>query len=212
MPTDTILLVGAGGHCQVVVDALLCAGTSEAVLEIADDDTRRWGTAVLGVPVRGALAGVLRAGGAFHVAIGNNRVRERLAAACAEAGMAARTVQHPRAVRAASAVVGDGTLLAANAIVAPGARVGAHCIVNHGAVVDHDVVVGACSHVAPLAALGGGVRLGARVLVGAGATILPGVTIGDDCVVGAGAVVLADLPPGSTFAGVPAQRLDRSPR
>lgn len=47
--------------------------------------------------------------------------------------------------------------------------------------------------------IGRGAWIGSRVL------ILPGVTIGTGAVVAAGAVVLADLPPHSMSAGVPAQ-------
>jgi len=72
-------------------------------------------------------------------------------------------------------------------------------------VVDHECVVGEFSHVAPNATLGGQVKIGARVLIGAGANILPGMTIGDDCVVGAGAVVTRNLT-GGTYVGMPARR------
>jgi acetyltransferase-like isoleucine patch superfamily enzyme len=47
-------------------------------------------------------------------------------------------------------------------------------------------------------------RIGADVWLGAGVTVLGGVTIGDRCVVGAGAVVTHDLLPGSIAVGVPA--------
>lgn len=47
--------------------------------------------------------------------------------------------------------------------------------------------------------------IGARVMIGVGATLLPGVTIGDDSVIGAGAVVTRDVPPGARVAGVPAR-------
>ena len=80
-------------------------------------------------------------------------------------------------------------------------------IVNHGAVVDHDVQVGDFSHVAPLAALSGNVRIGARVLVGAGAQVLPGVRVADDVVIGAGSVVRAHLAEPGVYAGVPARRI-----
>ena len=80
-------------------------------------------------------------------------------------------------------------------------------IVNHGAVVDHVVLVGDYTHIAPLVSLGGGVRIGCRVLVGSGVSVLPGVRIGDDIVVGAGAVVCEDLDVPGVYAGVPARRV-----
>ncbi|MEO3947712.1 DapH/DapD/GlmU-related protein [Gorillibacterium sp. CAU 1737] len=51
----------------------------------------------------------------------------------------------------------------------------------------------------------GDVRIGSRVMIGAGSILLPGVTIGDDAVVGAGTVVVRDVAPGSFVAGNPMQ-------
>lgn len=47
------------------------------------------------------------------------------------------------------------------------------------------------------------------VWIGASATVLGGVTIGEGAIIGAGAVVTRDVPPGETYAGVPARRLHR---
>lgn len=209
MLTDPLIVIGAGGHGKVVVDALLSIGVKPSGIRIADDDPNRAGLLLVGVPVIGPLAECLHPGARFHVAIGQNRIRERLASVCERAGLIAITVRHPSATVSPSAHVGDGTLVAAGAVIGPDATVGSHCIVNHGCVIDHDCRVGTCSHIAPNATLGGATVVGNRVLIGAGATVLPGVMIGDDCTIGAGAVVLHNLPPGSTFAGVPAQRIDR---
>ena len=53
----------------------------------------------------------------------------------------------------------------------------------------------------------GPVTIGRKAFIGAGAIILPGVTVGEGAVVGAGAVVTHDIPPGETWAGVPARKL-----
>ena len=47
---------------------------------------------------------------------------------------------------------------------------------------------------------------GARI--GAGVTIVCGVTIGEGALIGAGSVVTKDVPPGETWAGVPARRIN----
>ena len=72
---------------------------------------------------------------------------------------------------------------------------------------DHDAQVGDHSHIAPQAALGGGVRVGRRVLLGAGALVLAGLRICDGAVIGAGAVVRAPILEPGTYAGVPARRI-----
>ena len=76
-------------------------------------------------------------------------------------------------------------------MLAPGAQLGLGVIINHAAVVEHDVRVGAFLHIAPGTVLGGAEHIGARVLIGAGAVVLPGVSVCDDVVIGAmiGAVV-----------------------
>ena len=205
MMPDKVLIAGAGGHAKVVIDALRCAGSS-AEVTVADDDTRKRGQLLLNCHVVAPIADAVSAAGAFHVAIGHNGIRARVAEQLAGQGLRPLTVIHPRACVAGSARIGDGAFVAAQAVVAPDAVVEAGCIVNHGAIVDHDCVVEAFSHVAPGATLGGGVRVGKQVLIGAGANILPGVSIGDNCVVGAGAVVLNDLAPGSTYIGIPARK------
>jgi len=55
----------------------------------------------------------------------------------------------------------------------------------------------------------GPVEIGAWVLVGANATILPGVRIGEEAVVGAGAVVSSDVPARAIVGGVPARLIGR---
>lgn len=52
--------------------------------------------------------------------------------------------------------------------------------------------------------VGGAIKIGNGVWVGAGAIILPGVTIGEKAIVGAGSVVTKDVPDFAVVAGNPA--------
>lgn len=197
---SSLLILGAGGHGRVVADAALAQGRR---VRITDRDAARVSEEVLpGLRVE-ALDAAVAASSEVHVAIGSAAARAREAQAI---GLPLATVVHPHASVSPHASVGAGSFVAARAVVAPGACLGVSVIVNHGAVVDHDVQVGDFSHVAPLAALGGNVRIGQRVLVGAGASVLPGVRVADDVVIGAGAVVREHLDAG-VYAGVPARRV-----
>lgn len=53
-------------------------------------------------------------------------------------------------------------------------------------------------------------RVGRGASIGSGAVIMGGVSIGERAMVGAGAVVTCDVPPDATVAGVPARELARS--
>ncbi len=54
----------------------------------------------------------------------------------------------------------------------------------------------------------GEVEIGERVMIGAGAIVLPGVRIGDGARVAANSLVAADVEAGTTVAGVPATPQD----
>lgn len=49
--------------------------------------------------------------------------------------------------------------------------------------------------------------MGQRVLIGAGAVVLPGVTIADDVTIGAGSVVPDNIVEPGTYVGMPARRI-----
>lgn len=198
MPIDALLLVGAGGHAKVVIDAWSRGAQSSCNLDVVDDDPRKVGMALMGYRVDLMPEEVKLRGAAFHLAIGNTTIRARLHERLTGLGGQAVSVLHPAASIAASAVIGAGSYVAALAVIAPDAEIGSSVIVNHGAVVDHDCTVGSFSHIGPNATLGGGVVIGSAVLVGAGATILPGVRVGDDAVIAAGSTIVRDVAPGET--------------
>jgi sugar O-acyltransferase (sialic acid O-acetyltransferase NeuD family) len=205
MFTEIVNVLGAGGHARVVIDALQSMGYPAHTIRVRDDLKALLGNTILGCAVE--TPAILASGltGWVHVAIGSAAIRQRL---LEQSGLHTDrwlTVIHPRAYVAQSATLGPATLVAAQAVIGPCTKLQIGVIVNHGAVVDHDCQVGAYAHIAPCASLGGGVKIGERVLVGAGARILPGLRIGNDVVIGAGAVVLKDIPAGQTWTGLPAR-------
>lgn len=206
MLTETITLVGAGGHALVVLDALSSSTAGRERIVIRTEDERQLGQEIMGHRI--ALLDVAGlSGGGFHVCIGRNDVRRRLFIAISEASGQAVTIAHPRSIIAESADIGAGAFIAAGAVLAPKCRVGRSSIVNHGAIVDHEVEIGDFTHIGPGVTIGGAARIGRGVLLGAGANILPGVTIGENAVVGAGAVVLEEVPADAVYVGVPAKRI-----
>lgn len=204
MLTDTIYIIGAGGHAKVVVDALLLCGTDPARIRITDARAELAGTNLLGLPIQAPAVTASMRGAWFHVAIGAAKVRRVLHAELMELGVRPLSVIHPRATVSPFAKLGQAVFVAANAVVGPDARLGDAVIVNHGAVVDHDCEVEAFSHIAPNSTLAGAAHVGASVLIGAGANLLTSLHVGDEAVIGAGAVVLNNVHAAHTCVGVPA--------
>jgi sugar O-acyltransferase (sialic acid O-acetyltransferase NeuD family) len=207
------VLIGAGGHARVVLDAARAANGIE-VSCVVDADPAKRGTAFEGLEVVGdesALAGIRARGveaivlgvGSIDVGRGRRALFERVSVL----GFELPAVIHPAAVISPSAQIGAACVVFAGAILNPGVRLGDNVIVNTAAVLDHDVVIGDHAHVSPGAHLAGGVTVGEGSHVGIGATVLQGVRIGANVVVGAGAVVVRDVPDGDRVAGVPARSL-----
>ena len=196
-----LLVIGAGGHAKVVVDAAREAGFDIAgVLGRPGDPAE-----VLGIPV--VMDGSTIDADAFIVAIGDNTARAAAFAAGLEAGLVPATVIHPSATLADEIEIGRGTFAAAGVIVNVNARIGENVILNTGCTVDHDCLVEDHAHIAPGANLCGGVSVGEGTLVGVGSCALPGASIGAWATIGAGAAVTEPIGDGVTTVGVPARPL-----
>lgn len=204
-----VIIVGAGGHGQVVADILLQMAAYSATLTpvgYVDDDASLAGRQLLGLPVLGKVTDIVAfEHDAVVVAIGDNRTRRTLLMTLQSQGESLVTAIHPRAVVASSAVIGAGAVLCAGVIVNPGASIGVNVIVNTGATVDHHNVIGDHAHIAPGAHLGGDVTIGEGTLIGIGAVVMPQRRVGAWCTVGAGGVVTRDLPDRVVAIGAPAR-------
>ena len=154
MSSPPLVVIGAGGHARVVIDALQCAGLEvEGVAGLTPVNE------VLGVPYLGTDDFILaRKPESVRLANGigsidakgtRTEVFERFAAR----GYEFVRVIHPTAVIARSAHLGHGTQVMAGAVIQPAARLGKNVLVNTRASVDHDCVIGDHVHIAPGATL-----------------------------------------------------------
>lgn len=192
-----MLLYGGSGHAKVILDCLEARG--DTVRGIFDDNPNL--KELLGVQVLGKYRPECLPDQQVIIAIGNNRIRQRVAET---AHHAFGTAVHPSALLSRHATLGEGSVMLHNAVVQAGAVVGRHCIINTAATVDHDCRLGDFVHISPNAALSGNVQVGEGAHIGTGASVIPGVRIGKWCVIGAGAVVTKDIPDYSVAVGVPA--------
>jgi len=208
-----LILIGAGGHARVLLDALELAGAK--ILGLLDADASRAERELMGYRVLGDDA-VLRQHAPGSVALVNAigsidsmQARKQVYEKLRRAGHVFESVIHPRATVSRHALAAAGVQVMAGAVVQAGAHVGEDTIINTGASVDHDCIVGAHVHIAPGVTLSGNVRVGDETHVGTGAIVMQGVRIGARCTVGAGAVVLKEVRDGTRVKGLPAREFSR---
>ncbi|MEX3931244.1 acetyltransferase [Paraburkholderia phymatum] len=207
--TDEIIVVGAGGHAKVCIEILHEMGETVAYC-VGDANAS---DQCVGVPVLKGDENLvdLHARGyrRVFVAIGSNRLRNRLAAYATELGFTLTNAVHPKAIISQTVKFGEGVAVMAGAVINAESVIDSLAIVNTGATIDHDCDIGRAVHIAPQCALAGNVTIGAFSILGVGAKVIPEKTIGEQVTVGAGGVVINDISASQTVVGVPARRLEK---
>lgn len=206
--TKPVLILGAGGHAKVLVEALLQSGVM--ITGITDPDPSLAGTNILGVPVLGDdhLVHNCQTSDIFLVnglgSVGLPTRRKELFERFQKSGYRFANVIHPSTIIASDAILGEGTQIMAGSVIQPGCRIGFNSIVNTRVSVDHDCLIGNHVHIAPGVTLSGDVQIGDCVHIGTGASMIQGISIGNNSLIAAGAVVISNVIAMTKVRGVPA--------
>ena len=206
------LILGAGGHAKVLIDALQFLDVS--IKGVLDPDKNCWGTSLLGVPILGGDELILdfKSDEILLVnalgSIRDTRPRRNLYETWKIRGYQFASVIHPRAIISPHAVFAAGVQILAGAVLNAGVHLGENVIINTAAVIEHDCQIQAHAHIAPGAVLAGSVNVGEGSHVGLGAQILQNLTVGEACLIAAGAVVVDSVKAGQSVLGIPARVRD----
>lgn len=204
-----IILVGGGGHCRSVIEAVESAGRKiRGILDLP----QYYGTEVSGYKVIGNDDDIPKYTNdcEFIVTLGaieNSGPRQKLHNLIKLAGGKLATVVASTAFLSPRAKVGKGTVLLHQSVVNSNAKVGESVIINTGAIVEHDAEVGDLTHVSTGAKVNGACKVGARCFIGSGAVMVQGVKTGDDVFVGAGSLLAKDAKDPGTYIGYPARKI-----
>jgi len=209
--TQSLILLTTGGLAREVMDAVE-AGGEFTVAALLDDDPRRQGIRVRGVPVVGpSEAAVDHPDSRLLVCAGSGRVRATIVARLASLGVEpARyaTVIHPSVWVPRSCTVGEGTVLLANVVMTTDVTVGRHVVAMPNAVFTHDDHLDDFATVCAGVTLGGNVQIGRAGYLGMNSSVRERCGIGENAVLGMGSVLLQDLPAGESWVGSPARPIN----
>lgn len=199
MAKEKIILIGGGGHCKVVIDAIYQAGNLH--IEGIIDRKLNIGDKVFGIPVIGddnKLPDLYRKRlkNAFISigSVGDCSVRKRIYQMLKQIGFSLVTVIHPSAVIGYDCDMEEGVFIAAGVVINPCVKIGRNAIINTSASIDHDCEIGSFVHITPGVTLSGGVKIGEGTHIGTGANVIQNINIGKNCLIKAGELVRNDFP------------------
>ena len=178
------------------------------ILGFLDDSPAAQGKTINGCPVLGTIEAVAAYPNAYLVcAIGSSAVRRRLTEKMKALNPAARfaTLIDPDAIVADTAEIGQGVVICARNYVSVNSTVRDYCLIGAGCTVGHDAVLEEFVTLYPGVNVSGNTHLGEESEMGTGSQIIQGLAVGARTIVGAGATVVRDLPPDCTAVGVPAK-------
>lgn len=205
-----IVIIGAGGHGQVVADALILMNDAEPVAFL-DDNPEFKNKKILGIPVSGGNEELCKLEhDGVVIAVGNNSVRKQIFNKLKNSGEHLFSVVHPGAIVSPAAKIGEGCMILAGAVVNTGAEIGNNTILNTNCTVEHHNIIGPHVHIAPGSTLGGEVIIEEGAMIGIGATVLPRTKIFSGAMLGAGSTALKDIPPNMLAIGNPARCIKKN--
>lgn len=204
-----LVILGAGGHAKMVIEAARSQGTYEPTVCLAHGTPPQ--AFILGVPIESETEEAIRQlhlqGYAGFVAIGDNALRRKLCRKLEAMGMPLATIVSSRAWASPTARIEPGTVLMPGSVVGAESTIGMGAIVNTCASVDHDCNIAPFVHIAPGVHLAGNVHIGEAAFLGVGVSVIPERQIGAATTVGSGAVVITDIPNQEVWVGCPARFL-----
>ena len=196
---ERIALIGAGLGATQVAD-ILAADTSKRAVAIVDDDRKRWGGRLAGVPVVGGTQQLreLYAEGRFESAVvcisTSVPARIRFRELCGEIDIPLANAIDPTARICAEVEMGVGNVVCAFCHFGVATRVGDNNFLSAYNSFDHHSVLGSDISTGPGCVTSGLVRIGDRARFGTGVFVEPHVEIGPDVQVASGAVIVSSVP------------------
>jgi len=204
-----IVLIGAGGHCKVIIDIIESNNEYEI---IGITNKNNGGSKIYDIPIIGddeLLMQCLDSGVEYaFIALGgleDIKMRNKLFTMVKGLGYKIPTLIHAKAIVSLHSDIGEGTCVMPGAIINSGVKIGYNCIINSGAIIEHDCVIGNNTHISPNATIAGGVNIGNNTHIGIGSSVIQSLRIGCNVTIGAGAVVLDNIKNNAVAVGIPAK-------
>lgn len=201
-----IILVGGGGHCHSVIDAIEATAEYQ-IIGIIDNDLTL--SSVMSYPILGKdsdLESLKDDRIYFLITLGKiagNKRRIDLFNYLLNNGFNIATIISPLAYVSAHAKIGIGTVVMHHAVVNSNVSIGQNCIINTKSLIEHDAKIGDSTHVSTGAIINGGCLIGDDVFIGSQSTVNLNVEISDSVSIASNSLVSKSIVKKGIFRGIP---------
>ncbi len=204
---EKLVLIGGGGHCKSVLDAVKRMGFFDEI--VITDSNMPSDTIVMGCKVVGTddeLSRLFDDG--FHNAfitvgsIKSTALRRKLAQKAISIGFTFPNIIDPSALISREVLLGSGIYVGKNVVLNAGCRISDHAIINTASIIEHDCDIGEFTHIAVGCVICGGCSIKNDVFIGANTTIIQNISIGSQMVIGAGEIVKSCMTKNRNMGGV----------
>jgi len=173
MPKNPLILIGAGGHAKVVLDALASHG--KTITHYVDTNTPDWLSAkAMSEEELQALLPQSPECIMGFVGLSVDALSRRLAMLRAYQAQGARfpVITHTSAIISPHAKIAAGAQVMAASVINAYATIAEGVVINTAATVEHDTTIRAGSHIAPRAVVLGGASIGECCFIGSNAVVI----------------------------------------
>lgn len=196
---NKIVLIGGGGHCKSVLDALLSNHEYDEI--VITDYSIPSGTLIFGCKVVGnddLLPQLFKDGfsNAFITvgSITSTNLRRKLYTLAIDIGFNLVNIIDNSAIVSNYCKLGKGIFVGKNTVINADVKIGDCAIINTGAIVEHECNIGTFAHISPGAIICGEVSIGDDSHIGAGTMVKQQIEVGKNTLIGVGSVVVKNIP------------------
>jgi acetyltransferase EpsM len=201
-----LIIAGAGGHAQEVLDILLETHSKTDLFFF--DDTPSTLSHLFDIPILKNINQILALGTPnfrFTLGVGSSKGRIILFHKFSQAGGELIGFKSKTAIISPHSFIHPQADIMKSCFVSTEVKLGQGTLLNQGAAIHHNCQIGSFTEIAPRALLLGNVSIGDQCFIGANATILPRLSITDNVIIGAASVVTKSISQPGTYLGNPAK-------
>lgn len=147
MPEKKLLILGAGGFGQSIAEIAELLGRWKNIYFVDDQwPEQQYVNGYKIISNIPSLGDLNKHDFEAIVAIGNNKIRQKLQHLLLDLSIPMTTIIHPQAIIAPSAKIGEGASVMAGCVIGTNTLIQEGVILNIGTLLDHDVIIEAFAH------------------------------------------------------------------